>query len=245
MKRLPKLLMAAAASALSIGGTLALMPAPAAAIPVFDATNYAQNILQAARALEQINNQLRSLQNEAVMLQNMARNLERIDFPQLQQMTSALQQIDRLMGQAKGIQFKVDQLDQRFHELFPAEIDAALKSDRRLVDAKSRLDGAMDSFRHSMAVQSQIVTSIRDDAGLLRELAEKSQSAVGSLQAAQATNQLLALGTKQQFQLQELMAAEFRSQAFERARRVQSEAEAKAATRRFLGSGKAYTRVRD
>ncbi len=41
-----------------------------AAWPVFDATNFAQNILQASRALEQINNQIRSLQNQATMLQN-------------------------------------------------------------------------------------------------------------------------------------------------------------------------------
>ena len=60
-------------------------------------------------------------------------------------------------------------------------------------------------------------------------------------QVSQATNQLLALSTKQQLQLQEMMSAEFRSDAIERARRLQAEAEAKAATRRFLGSGKAYT----
>jgi P-type conjugative transfer protein TrbJ len=34
---------------------------PAAAITVFDPSNFAQNILQAARALEQINNQIQSL----------------------------------------------------------------------------------------------------------------------------------------------------------------------------------------
>ena len=63
---------------------------------------------------------------------------------------------------------------------------------------------------------------------------------MGSLQAQQAANQLLALSAKQQLQLQEMLAAEYRSQAVERARRVQSEAEARAATRRFLGSGRAY-----
>ena len=245
MKRFPRMLTFAALSALSIGGTLALPAAPAAAIPVFDATNYTQNILQAARALEQINNQIQSLQNEAAMLQNMARNLERLDFPQLQQMTSALQQIDRLMGQAQAIDFKVDQLDQQFKKLFPSGVDDALKSDQRVADAKSRLDAAMDGFRHSMTVQSQVVSNIREDAQLLSELARRSQGAVGSLQAQQATNQLLALSTKQQLQLQDLIAAEYRSQALERARRVQSEAEARAATRRFLGSGKAYMRARD
>ena len=42
---------------------------------VFDPSNYAENVLQAARALEQINNQIQSLQNEAQMLINQARNL--------------------------------------------------------------------------------------------------------------------------------------------------------------------------
>lgn len=40
---------------------------------VFDPSNYAENIVQAARALEQINNQIASLQNEAQMLINQAR----------------------------------------------------------------------------------------------------------------------------------------------------------------------------
>lgn len=35
---------------------------------VYDPTNYAQNVLQAARALQQINNQITSLQNEAQSL---------------------------------------------------------------------------------------------------------------------------------------------------------------------------------
>ena len=54
-----------------------------AAWPVFDSTNYVQNVLQAARALEQINNQIRALQNQAVMLENMARNLTSLDHSSL------------------------------------------------------------------------------------------------------------------------------------------------------------------
>jgi P-type conjugative transfer protein TrbJ len=240
MKRMNKVMALACASALSVGGTFAVPVAPAVAIPVFDATNYTQNILQAARALEQINNQIQSLQNEATMLQNMARNLERIDFPQLQQISSSLKQIDQLMGEAQGIGFKVNELEQRFRTMFPGSVDRALRNNARAAEARSRLDSALDGFRHSMTVQAEVVSQIRDDTQLLSELSKRSEGAVGSLQVSQATNQLLALSTKQQLQLQEMMAAEFRSQAIERARRVQAEAEAKAATKRFLGSGKAY-----
>ena len=242
MKRVSKMITLACGTALSVGGTFAIPLAPAAAIPVFDATNYTQNLLQAARTLEQINHQIQSLQNEATMLQNMARNLERIDFPQLQRVTSSLRQIDQLMGEAQGIGFKVDQLEQRFRSAFPGSIDRVLKNDARAAEAKSRLDTAMEGFRHSMTVQAEVVSNIRDDAQLLSELSRRSEGAVGSLQAQQATNQLLALSTKQQLQLQTMMAAEFREASTERARRAQAEAEARAATRRFLGTGKAYGR---
>ena len=40
---------------------LALAMTPAQALVVYDPTNYASNMMQAARALQQINNQIRSL----------------------------------------------------------------------------------------------------------------------------------------------------------------------------------------
>jgi type IV secretion system protein TrbJ len=241
MKKLSMALALAAGTTVSIGWTFALPSSPAAAaLPVFDVTNYAQNLLQAARALEQINNQIKSLQNEATMLQNMARNLEKIDFPQLQQISSSLGQIDQLMGQVKGIEFKIGQLDEQFKSMFP-DASSLLRTDQRVAGAKAQLETAMEGFRHSMTVQAEVVSNIRDDAALLSELAKRSDGAVGSLQAQQATNQLLALSTKQQLQLQELMAAEYRSAGIERARRAQAEAEARAATKRFIGSGKTYT----
>ena len=69
-------------------------PAKAFGMTVFDPSNYAQNLLTAARSLQQINNQIKSLQNQA-------KNLKRVDFPEVQQITSTLQQIDKLMGRAK------------------------------------------------------------------------------------------------------------------------------------------------
>lgn len=229
------------AAALAFAAPIILPLSPAAAIPVFDATNYAQNILQAARALEQINNQIRSLQAQAQMLRNMEKNLKRIDFPEVGEITSRLQKIDRLMGEARGIDFRTDQLDARLRSIFPDQLDRALRTDGRLAAAKARLDTADAAFRHTIAVQAQVAQNVKEDAALLADLMARSQGAEGGLEAAQATNQLLALSTKQQLQLQSLMAAEFRSQAIERARRAQEESDARAVTKRFLGSGKAYS----
>ena len=92
-----------------------------------------------------------------------------------------------------------------------------------------------------MAIQSRIVAGIAADADTLQTLAARSQGTQGALGAQQATNQLLALGAKQQLQIQSLLAAQFRAEAVEAARRSQAEADARAATRRFLGDGRAYT----
>lgn len=210
--------------------------ASAQGIAVFDPANYAQNVLTAARTLQQINQQIRSLQNEAAMLTGMAKNLSRIDFPQLARLRRSLAQVDQLMEDARGLDYRVDRLDNRFRQLFPQAFDRALTSDQRVREARHRLDTSMDGLRQTMAVQSTVVENVRDDALALSEIVGRSQGAEGSLQATQASNQLLALATKQQFQLQQMMAAQFRSDAVDRARRLQESEEARAATRRFFGS---------
>jgi P-type conjugative transfer protein TrbJ len=240
-----KVLMAtllALASAGSFGMALAIpAPAQAAGLVVFDPSNYTQTVLTAARTLQQINNQIQSLQNEASMLINQAKNLARIDFPQLRAMTQTLQQIDQLMGQAQGIRFQVSGIDQQFSRLFPADFGAALRSNARVVDARSRLDTAMAAFKQTMGVQAQVVENVQSDAQTLSELVGRSQGAEGALQVGQATNQLLALTAKQQIQIQNLMAAQYRAESMEAARRVQAEQEARVATKKFLGSGTAYS----
>ncbi len=49
------------------------------------------------------------------------------------------------------------------------------------------------------------------------------------MQAQQATNQLLALTAKQQFQIQNMMAAQYRAETIERARQAQAQIDAQAA----------------
>lgn len=230
------------AAAGSLAAALIVGAPPAKAqLTVFDPTNYSQNLLTAARSLTQINTQIQSLQNQAQSLINQAKNLTRIDFPELQAITQTLQQIDRLMGQAQGINFKVDNLDQQFKQLFPQSFSQALTSNQQVANAKSRLDTSMAAYQQTMGVQAQVVTNVQADAETLSALVAKSQGAEGSLQAQQATGQLLALTAKQLFQIQNLMAAQYRAQSIEQASRAQATSDARAATTKFLGSGSAYT----
>lgn len=229
------------ASTLGIAVCTAVATPASAQISVFDPTNYSQNLLSAARALEQINNQIQSLQNEASMLANMAKNLKPAEFPQLQALTERLRQIDQLMERAQAVDFRVDTLDDQLRKLFPQGFDQALTSDAQVQAAKARLDAQMAAYQQTMRVQAQVVENVRADAETLNAIAARSQGAEGALQVGQATNQLLALLAKQQLQLQNLMAAQYRAEAIEAARRAKAEADARAATKKFLGSGSAYT----
>ena len=240
-KSMPGLAALAALSAGGIAADLTLGSQPAQALIVYDPSNYAQNVLTAARALQQINNQIQSLQNQATSLANQAKNLTKVSFPELQALTQTLQKIDVLMGQAQGIQFKVSSASQQYASLYPDAFSQSLKLDSQVTAARTRLDTEVSSYQHTVAMQAQIAENVEADMTTLNALVERSQGAEGSLQAQQATNQLLALTAKQQFQTQQLMAAQYRAQAITEANRAQAAAEAQAATAKFLGTGTAYT----
>ncbi len=228
--------------ALSLSGVLiADARHPALALPVFDAAVYSQTLLEASRALTQINNQIQSLQNEATMLQNMATNLKKLDFNSVTRMTSDLQQVDALMLRAQGISYNINTTNASFQSLYPQQYSSAVTSSQLVMDARSRWMESMNSYQQTMSVQSQVVQNVQSDRGLLQDLVMQSQGAEGSLQAQQATNQLLALSAKQQLQIQSMMAAQFRADATEKARAAESQEQGRAATQKFLGNRHAYT----
>lgn len=214
------------------------LAAPTQALSVFDAANYTQNLLSAVRALQMITNQIKSLANEAMMLENMARDLARLDF--LAPVEEALGEINALMARARGIAFEVSATEAEFTRLFPREYGAAITTDALVMDAKSRWQHQMDALRQAMLAQAQIVTRVRTDTDMLGRLLAQSQGAAGNLQVQQAGNQLLGFLGAQQLQTQSLMAAQFRAQALEEARTAMSEEQARAQLQRFLGDGVAY-----
>src|SRR5712691_13011085 len=77
---------------------------------VFDPNNYAQNVLTAARELQQINHQITALQNQAQMLINQARNLASLPYSSLQQLQSSIQRTQQLLAQAQNITFNIQQI---------------------------------------------------------------------------------------------------------------------------------------
>ena len=82
--------------------TVFVIGVPARAqMTVFDPSNYSQNVLTAARALQQVNNQIQSLQNQATSLINEARNLASLPYSSLEQLQQTIGQTQQLLAQAR------------------------------------------------------------------------------------------------------------------------------------------------
>ena len=212
-----------------------------AQIVVFDPSNYSQNILTAARALDQINNQVRSLANEAQMLINGARNLTSLPGSVVGQLNSKINEINRLIAQAKGISFDVQKTQSEFQRLYPRQYTAAVSSDRMVQDATARWDNTYQALKQTLVTQAAIASALDQDGQTLRTLMANSSGAIGSLQAQQSGNELLALQVKQSLQAQALVATQARAEAL---RAVEQQASAEAGRERFtrfIGDGRAYT----
>lgn len=70
---------------------------------VYDPSNYAQNVLTAARSLQQINNQITQIQNQAQSLINQARNLASLPTNLLAPIQQDIDRTRQLIGQAQQI----------------------------------------------------------------------------------------------------------------------------------------------
>ena len=236
MKR--KLLSILLATTLGVGASA--LPAHAQ-MAVFDGSNFAQNVLQAARALQQINNQIQQLQNEATMLQNMGKNLTSLNTSQLSTMISALTQITSLMNQGNGIAFNVNATNSAWSAGFPTSYPLGTSSTMLASTAQTRWQQAMAAYQQTLQVQARVAQNVQADATTLSSLVNTSQGAIGNLQVLQATNELLALATKQQLQVQNLMAAQYRANSLDTARKAEDETAAQTEFTTFLGNGQAYT----
>ena len=230
-----------AASFLAVSGpaSLVLAPPASAAWIVYDPTNYSQNLLSAARALEQINNQITSLQNEAQMLINQARNLASLPYSSLQQIQQSVQRTQQLLSQAQNIAFDVSQIDQAFQSKY-ANVSLSATDAQLVSDAKERWRNSVGGLQDAMRVQATVVGNIDTNRTEMSQLVGRSQSATGALQAAQAGNQLLALQSQQLSDLTALLAANGRSTALTEAERAAAAEQGRVQRERFLTPGSGY-----
>lgn len=227
--------------AVAVAALIGAMPVAQAQWVVIDPTNLVQNTMTAVRTLEQINNQIRQLQNEAQSLMNEARNLASLPFNVVNRLRANLDTTRQLIAQARGLAFDIQNMDQQFAQLYPEQYAATVSGNQMFQDAYQRWQNTLQGLQTAMRMQAQVSQNLNQDEGVLADLVDQSQSATGALQAMQATNQLLALQAKQSIQTQQLQLTQGRAASLELARQAAAVERGREVTRRFIGSGTAYT----
>jgi P-type conjugative transfer protein TrbJ len=207
---------------------------------VYDPQNHAENILSAARALEQINNQIAQLQNQAQMLVNDAAHLASLPHSSLARLQAAIGETQGLLAEAESLAFDVATIETAFARDYGT---AATEGDfdAMIAGARDRWETSVAGIKETLRVQAGVVSNIESVRTQMDTLVRKSQGAAGALQVAQAGNQLLALQSAQITDLTAAIAAQNRADALEAARVATAEAQSRESLARFLDYGEGYS----
>ena len=197
-----------------IAGVLAsCAPQSAAQLTVFDPLNYQENLLSAARALEQINNQVRQLQNQAQMLAAHGPEPAAAGVDDRHRTCNARSPTSRpSCAPAKASPCDCRRHQSGYEQLFPRQVSAALSADDVLRNAKSRWDEEYAGLKRAALLQGQIADSVDADARLLGDAMARSRDAAGALKPPRPATSSPALNVKQSLQLQSLLAAQHRAE---------------------------------
>jgi P-type conjugative transfer protein TrbJ len=207
---------------------------------VVDPLNLIQTTLTALRSLVQISNQLKSLANEAIMLENEAKNLTSLNYNGLNRLLATLEATDRLLAQAQGLSLVLARTQTQFAQQYPTMYGPTVNNAQMAADAYLRWKNSLEALRTAVNVQSQSNQNFDSDQTSLTNLVNQSQNAVGALGAIQATNQLLALHARQFIQEQQLAIAQDRATGMEQAREVAAQERARQVRLLFTAGGVAY-----
>ena len=211
---------------LGLAAIVAVTPiAPARAqMAVIDPTNLAQNLLQATRALQQINNQIRQIEQATQMLRQNPLQLS----PEL---TQSISEARELFDSAQGIAFEVNQVGENLRTLYPEtwedfDLAGVLQQSERW-EQESR-----DSLQRAMEAEARAARSIEGSRNRIDRALQSSSSAEGQTGAIQASNQLLGVTASQLAEIHALLIVQGRALETERMERLAREERAREIQRR-------------
>ena len=208
---------------------------------VFDPSNFVENTLTELHTLTQIENQILQLQNQAQMLLNQAQNLRNLNFTSLARLQMTLAATGQLLNEAQGMTFNLTTTQEQLAAHYPATYGATVTQSQLDADQLSRWSNSLDALDTAAQVQAQATQNFSSDEGVLTDDLTRSSSAVGALQAIQATNELLGLHVRELMQSEQIAISQDRATVLEQARIVESEARARAVRSQFMTSSTAYT----
>lgn len=205
----------------AIGLVLAstVLTPPAGAIPVFDASNLAQNVLSVARQTAMVAKQIQQYQLQILEYQNMVRNtvapaayIWSEAQAAINGLRSSVDQLESLKRQAGGLSRLLDQYQNvAYYKASPCFTSAGCTRAER-----AALNSAIEAKQATMLASSKSVlrglddqqAQLSADANQLETIQAAAQTAGGQLEALGYANQLAGSAANQLVQLRGLMLAQ-------------------------------------
>lgn len=205
-------------AALAVIGAGLLGASPVSAqLVVVDPTNHATSLLQAARQLE-------SLANEA-------RSLAASPYSHLAENSRSLREMAELARAARGLAASVGGLEQQFRDLYPEDLSGA-DLDRLLAQGGARTDTARRTAEDVARTAAELERLGQGRDRRLSGALSASEDAQGQTAAVQSTNQMLAVLAEDMAALRTILLAQSRLMAEATAREAADRAAGDAARRR-------------
>ncbi len=183
--------------------SLAAAPKTIGQMAVIDPANLAENILQAVRALEQIENQIDQIET-------MYRNLERIGDPSWRDLRGWLVYLNELSQQGEALSYSLEGLYEAYRDLFAGAVPTEEPNYNEafgqwttttLDTLAATLDAVSAQARDYFSTQEQ-----------LAELQALADSAEGNLEALNVANMIGAHSGQELAKLNQLLAASINAQ---------------------------------
>lgn len=193
-------------------------PSSRAQMRVIDPTNLAQNIVQAARALEQINNQIRQIELETRMLAPSGVDVS-------DELMATIGEARALLAEAQGLSFEASRIGDELAALYP-ETYAEFHLEEALARSDRWLEQSRLSLELAMAAEARAAGSLDRSRETIALALDASRQAQGQTGAVQAGNQLLAATASELAELRGLIAAQGRALEAERMERLARESRA-------------------
>ncbi len=223
------------AASLTVVALLLFLPVRrlfASGYPVIDVANLQQAIVRVAKAVAQINNQIRQIQLMRSQLRSMEANLESYSDPNWRDLGLYVLELNELVNQGNSLGYSNEGVFEVFRQVHPGCVPMIPgEYDRYFgewtVIARDTLAATLDSARH----QGSEYSSTQEQLNEIRALADGAQ---GNLEALSANNMLQGHTAQEVAKLNQLLAASLNAQNVYFGMRLNIEASHEATLRQIV-----------
>jgi type IV secretion system protein TrbJ len=238
------LLVTVLVAALSLG-----LPSSSRAMPVYDAGNFAQNLVSAIEAVDQGLTQVLQWQNQLLQYEEMVRNglaPAVYTWDRLVSINNKLHTIARTLKNYRHWLRDLEDYLSKFADLdyyrsarcYASDLSCPASEWARILRESQDLHGlgseakkkTLDQLMRSLEASEG---ELEDEADNLHKLQRQAQNAKGHMQALQAANQLASAEVHQLMQLRAIMVAHYRAVAVQALVAQAQEAQERAASERY------------